>query len=217
MYLIDFSEFNGLLDSLSNEYYKLLLLIDGNETIKKNLIKNICGNSYNDANYCINSCNSYKNYELPNETNLQKYKFRYINLGLVLSKKLKEVPKAERCYYVQDYIDEIINNKEELPSNVYCDVQDSTCSSTNSIINKYRDSENEILVLDNIEIIFSKHLKIDPLKRLKNISRYRKIIAFWPGYIKDEYLIYAEPWHKDYIRYHLNELECLYINFERSV
>ncbi|MDI6729862.1 MAG: BREX-3 system P-loop-containing protein BrxF, partial [Thermodesulfovibrionales bacterium] len=113
---------------------------------------------------------------------------RYVNLNLALSEKLKDVPIRERGYYVQDFIDDII-----------------------------RDNPGDFLVLDNIEIIFSKHLQVEPLSILKNIGKYRKTIAAWQGSIKDGYLTYAEPWHEDYVRYNVDELECLYINMERSL
>ena len=108
--------------------------------------------------------------------------YTYVNFNLVLSKKLKDVAIEDRAYCVHEFIDEIV-----------------------------RDNPGDFLVLDNIEIIFSKHFQIDPLSVLKNISKYRKTIAAWQGVIKDRYLIYAEPWHEDYIRYSIDELECLYI------
>jgi hypothetical protein len=89
-------------------------------------------------------------------------------------------------------------------------------ASTIADADKIADAANtyKYLVLDNIEIIFSEHLQIDPLGVLKNISKYQETITAWPGYIKDGYLTYAEPWHKDYVKYSLNELECLYMNLE---
>jgi hypothetical protein len=110
------------------------------------------------------------------------YRYRYINLNYALSKRLKEIPIGERGYYVYECIDNIVD-----------------------------DNESDFLVLDHIEIIFSKHLQIEPLRTLKNIAKYRKVISAWPGHIKDGYLTYAEPWHKEHVRYSLSKLECLYI------
>ncbi|HHW03146.1 MAG TPA: BREX-3 system P-loop-containing protein BrxF [Thermoanaerobacterales bacterium] len=47
--------------------------------------------------------------------------------------------------------------------------------------------------MDNTEILFEKHLKLDPIGTLKNISRYKKIIASTRGIIKDDCLVYARP------------------------
>ncbi|NSW90430.1 MAG: BREX-3 system P-loop-containing protein BrxF [Firmicutes bacterium] len=160
--MADIGEFKELAASLSSEYYKLLLLVGGSGRGKTSFIRKICSEDTD--------------------------KYRYINLNRALSEKLKEIPIAERCYYVQDYIDDIV-----------------------------KDNPGDFLVLDNIEIIFSRHLQVEPLRLLKNISKYRKTITAWPGSIKDGYLTYAEPWHKDYVKYSLNDLECLYINLERGM
>lgn len=142
------------------QYYKLLLLI---------------GPSGSGKTFVLKKC-------------MQVLMCKYINLNLELSRKLKEIPVVERCYYVQDYIDEIVKN-----------------------------NDSDIIIFDDIEILFSKHLKIDPLSALKNISKYKKFIAAWPGYIKGGYLVYAEEGHEDYIRYNLNELECSYLNLGRGI
>ncbi|CEO87395.1 BREX-3 system P-loop-containing protein BrxF [Syntrophaceticus schinkii] len=115
-------------------------------------------------------------------------KYRYVNFNHALSKKLKDIPIGDRCYSIHDCIDEIAE-----------------------------DNVSDFLVFDNIEIIFSKHLQIEPLRTLKNIAKYRNIIAAWSGSIKDGYLTYAEPWHDDYVRYSLSDLECIYINIERGI
>lgn len=158
--MVDANEVKKAACFLPDKYYKLLLLVGASGNGKTSVINKIC------------SDNSYK----------------YVNLNLALSEKLKDVPIKERCYYVQDFIDNII-----------------------------KDNPGDFLVLDNIEIIFSKHIQIEPLSALKNISKYRKTIASWQGSINDGYLTYAEPWHEDYTRYNIDELECLYINMERSM
>lgn len=153
-------ELKKMAGSLSEQYYKLILLVGTGGTGKTSLINEICRN---DA-------------------------YTYANLSLALSEKLKEVPIAERGYFVQDFIDDII-----------------------------RSVSGEFLVLDNIELIFSKHLQIDPLGTLKNIAKYRKTIVAWPGSIKHGQLIFAEPAHEDYVKYSRDELECLLINMERGL
>jgi hypothetical protein len=58
-----------------------------------------------------------------------------------------------------------------------------------------------ILLLDNIEILFDRTLQLDPLDLLKQLSRSRRVVAVWPGLLRDGRLIYAElghPEHQDY-------------------
>jgi len=64
---------------------------------------------------------------------------------------------------------------------------------------------NDVLLLDNIEILFDPSLKQDPLRLLKGLSRNRTIVSSWNGFIEDEHLIYAEPNHVEYRRYPLED------------
>ena len=57
------------------------------------------------------------------------------------------------------------------------------------------------VVLDNLEILFDKGLKQDPLRLLQGISRNRPVVASWNGTVTDGMLFYAEPDHPEYRRY----------------
>jgi hypothetical protein len=59
----------------------------------------------------------------------------------------------------------------------------------------------DILLLENIEILFDHMLRLDPLDLLKQLARSRRVVAVWPGELRDGRLIYAEmghPEHQDY-------------------
>ena len=59
----------------------------------------------------------------------------------------------------------------------------------------------DILLLDNIELLFDRTLRLDPLDLLKQLARSRRVVAVWPGELRDGRLIYAEmghPEHQDY-------------------
>lgn len=56
-------------------------------------------------------------------------------------------------------------------------------------------------VLDNIEILFEKELRQDPLRLLLSISRNHKMVASWNGTMTGDKLTYAEPGHPEYKRY----------------
>lgn len=57
------------------------------------------------------------------------------------------------------------------------------------------------LVLDNIEILFDKDLKQDPLRLLQGISRNRAVVASWNGIMNSGRLLYAETGHPEYRSY----------------
>ena len=96
----------------------------------------------------------------------------YTNLNLALAQRLMTVPINERCLHINQCIDEIV-----------------------------KDIDTETVLFDHIEILFEKSLKTNPLALLKNLSRNRKLIAAWPGIIKDESLMYAKPGHPEYVKY----------------
>lgn len=110
-----------------------------------------------------------------------------INLNIQLSRLLKDIPRYERCYYAYDFIDKIINAVK-----------------------------TELVFLGNMEILFSSHLKINPLVQLKLISRYSPVIAAWNGRIDNNHLIYGKTNHPDYVSYRLSELECLYYEIKEG-
>ena len=70
------------------------------------------------------------------------------------------------------------------------------------IINKY---EDDIILLDNIEVLFDVSLKQDPMRLLLNLSRNKTLVVAWNGTIKDDYIIYAIPNHPEYKRYPLGD------------
>ena len=59
------------------------------------------------------------------------------------------------------------------------------------------------MVLDNLEILFDKELKQDPLRLLQGLSRNRSVVASWNGLAEGRKLTYAEAGHPEYRRYDL--------------
>jgi hypothetical protein len=67
-------------------------------------------------------------------------------------------------------------------------------------------SANDVVLLDNIEILFDVALKQDPLRLLQGLSRNKTVVAAWGGLIVGEYLVYATPEHPEYRRYPVRDL-----------
>lgn len=59
----------------------------------------------------------------------------------------------------------------------------------------------EVLILDNIELLFSPELQQDPLRLLQRLARNRTVIAAWAGKYEGASLTYADPTHPEYKRY----------------
>lgn len=96
-----------------------------------------------------------------------------ININLVLSRELLELTAKQRSLRLPGILDQIVGNAQSL------------------------------VVLDNLEILFDKDLKQDPLRLLQGISRNRTVVASWNGDYTAGRLLYAEPGHLEYRKYDL--------------
>jgi len=59
----------------------------------------------------------------------------------------------------------------------------------------------DVVLLDNLEILFDVNLKQDPLRLLQGLSRNKTIVASWNGTVDEQYMTYATPEHPEYRRY----------------
>ena len=94
-----------------------------------------------------------------------------INVNLALSSKLLELTVKQRSLYLQEILGQI-TEKVQSP-----------------------------VVLDNLEILFDKDLRQNPLRLLQGISRNRTVVASWNGTSTDGRLFYAETGHPEYRSY----------------
>lgn len=73
-------------------------------------------------------------------------------------------------------------------------------------------SATDVILLDNIEVLFDVSLRQDPLRLLQGLSRNRTVVVTWSGSIDGEHLVYAMPDHPEYRRYPLQDF--LVVNAE---
>lgn len=64
---------------------------------------------------------------------------------------------------------------------------------------------SEVVLLDNIEMLFDVSLKQDPLRLLQGLSRNRTLVVAWNGSIFNGYMVYATPDHPEYRKYHMRD------------
>jgi hypothetical protein len=62
------------------------------------------------------------------------------------------------------------------------------------------------VIVERLELLFEKSLELNPLERLKEVSRYRTVIAIWEGKLQDGHLLYAEFGHTEYRSYRPDEI-----------
>ena len=63
------------------------------------------------------------------------------------------------------------------------------------------DAGGATVVLDNIEMLFEKHLQQDPLRLLQVLARTTTLVVSWPGSYDGRNLTFADPGHRDYRKY----------------
>ncbi len=95
-----------------------------------------------------------------------------MNLNLVLSQRLLEHASKSRPLRLRGALDEVLAK-----------------------------TGGEVVVLDNIEILFDPGLKQDPLRLLQLSSRNRTVVASWNGDAIGRTLTYAAAGHPEHKRY----------------
>jgi len=95
-----------------------------------------------------------------------------MNVNLALSQRMLELTERQRSLRVPRLLEEIAGQ-----------------------------IDREIVVLDNLEILFDVALKLDPLRLLQGLARHRTVVAAWNGSIEGDYMTYAVPGHPEYRRY----------------
>ncbi|MFB3880970.1 MAG: BREX-3 system P-loop-containing protein BrxF [Armatimonadota bacterium] len=99
----------------------------------------------------------------------------YVNVNLELSRRLMGLAQQQRPFSVGAALDEALREAAE------------------------------VVLLDNLELLFDPCLKQDPLRCLERLGRSRTVIASWNGSVDDGHLIYAAPGHPEYRRYPISD------------
>jgi ABC-type uncharacterized transport system ATPase component len=106
----------------------------------------------------------------------QKIGCQVVNVNLELSKKMLELSRTQRARQVARLMKEVI---EAVSGNV--------------------------VLLDNLEILFDTGLAVEPLRLLQVSSRNRTVVASWSGSYVAGTLTYAEPGHPEFVQFKQSE------------
>lgn len=93
-----------------------------------------------------------------------------LNVGLALGRDLLSVPRTRRHLQV---------------SELFKTVADTA-------------SGHGLLLVDNIELLFDRTLRVSPLDVLRAQARVRPVVAAWPGELRENRLSYAVAGHPEY-------------------
>jgi hypothetical protein len=100
-----------------------------------------------------------------------------INVNLELSRRMLDLTERQRALQLPSLLSEIANA-----------------------------TQADLILLDNIEVLFDVLLKQDPLRLLQGLSRNKTVVAAWNGSIDGGHISYAAPGHPEYKRYPVQDL-----------
>lgn len=95
-----------------------------------------------------------------------------INVNLELSKRLLDLSRVQRSRQAEKSLKEVIAGVT-----------------------------GDVVILDNIELLFDTALELEPLRLLQGASRNRTIVATWNGSFNNKTLVYAEPGHPEFVQF----------------
>ena len=64
-----------------------------------------------------------------------------------------------------------------------------------------KERKDDLLLLDNLELLFERGLQINPLDLIKRLAHSKRVVAVWPGELRGNRLYYAEMTHPEYRDY----------------
>ena len=106
----------------------------------------------------------------------QKIGCHVVNVNLELSKKMLELSRTQRSRQVARLMKEVIAAVS-----------------------------GNVVLLDNLEILFDTGLAVEPLRLLQVSSRNRTVVASWSGSYVAGTLTYAEPGHPEFVQFKQSE------------
>ncbi len=98
---------------------------------------------------------------------------RVLSIGAALGRELLTVPSTRRHLQAADMLKDLADDF----------------------------ASHGLLLMDNIELLFDRTLQLSPLDLLKRHAHARRVVAVWPGDLREDRLSYAttgHPEHQDY-------------------
>ena len=98
-----------------------------------------------------------------------------VNVSLELSRRLLDLTERQRALRVRPILDRIAAERG-----------------------------SDVVLLDNLELLFDAALRQHPLRLLQDLSRSRVVAAAWNGSLEGGHVRYAAPGHPEHRRYPLD-------------
>lgn len=96
-----------------------------------------------------------------------------LNVGLELGRRLAATPNNKRGFSAGELLRHIVD----------------------------KERTEDLLLLDNLELLFEPHLQINPLELVKRLAHAKRVVGVWPGELRDDRLVYADMSHPEHLDY----------------
>ena len=104
-----------------------------------------------------------------------------LNVGSVLGRRLSAIPQKQRHLQAGTVLRELAEEH----------------------------AKGDLLLMDNIELLFDTRLQLDPLDLLKRYAHSKRVVAVWAGDLRNGRLTYADMGHSEYRDYATDGLVAL--------
>lgn len=64
----------------------------------------------------------------------------------------------------------------------------------------------DVVLLDNIEVLFDVSLKQDPLRLLQGLSRNKTVVVAWNGFVNHQHVVYATAGHPEHRQFPIQDI-----------
>ena len=106
---------------------------------------------------------------------------RTLNVGSTLGRRLAMIPQKQRHLHASTVLRELADEY----------------------------AKGDLLLLDNIESLFDTTLQLNPLDLLKRHAHSRRVVAVWPGELREGRLAYADMGHAEHRDYAIDGVVAL--------
>ena len=117
----------------------------------------------------------------------QKLGCPLVNVNLELSKRMLELTRTQRSNQVGRLLKDVIAA-----------------------------APGDVVLLDNLELLFDPALQVEPLRLLQSVSRNRTVVASWNGSYRGGTLTYAQPGHPEFVQLKQTEAVVVPIGTNQS-
>lgn len=139
---------------------------------------------------------------------------RYHRLLLIVGKNSREL--TDVLHAVSDRLDtQVVNLSARLAEDLIEEPSRQRQLKAHKVVAAIvEQNDNDVVILDHTDLLFSPTIQIDALALLKFVSRNKTVVAVWLGETDGKRLSHAQDWHPEYQNYSVDDYSVLSMSHE---